>query len=179
MRYVRPYWLLAIAVLALIIISGLTDLLTPWPLKVLVDYALGDHPVPRWLTVFIRSPAERTTLLAVAVVSGLVIALLNNSLSVLNEYLQTRLEQRMILDFRSDLFQHAQRLSLAFHDQKRSGMLVYAINGQGDAVAGMIMIIPALGQSLITLVGMFWILLLIDWGLALLAMAVVPFMFFS
>jgi ABC-type multidrug transport system fused ATPase/permease subunit len=113
------------------------------------------------------------------VVAGLAIALLDNGLAVLSNYVQTRLEQRVVLDFRSDLFQHAQRLSLAFHDQKRSGMLIYAINGQGDAVAGMIMIIPALGQSLITLIGMFWILLLIDWTLAILAMAIVPFMFYS
>jgi ABC-type multidrug transport system fused ATPase/permease subunit len=166
-------------VLALIVVSGLTDLLGPWPIKVLVDYALGDHPVPSWLVAVIGSRAERTTLLAVAVAAGLAIALLNNTLAVLNEYLQTRLEQRIVLDFRSDLFQHAQRLSLAFHDQKRSGMLIYAINGQGDAVAGLIMVVPALGQSLITLVGMSIILVRIDWGLALLAMAVVPFMFFS
>jgi len=85
----------------------------------------------------------------------------------------------MVLDFRSELFQHAQRLSLAFHDQKRSGMLIYAINGQGDAVAALVMVIPSLGQSLITLVGMCWILFRIDWLLALLAMAVTPFMFFS
>ena len=85
----------------------------------------------------------------------------------------------MVLDLRSDVFQHAQRLSLAFHDQRRSGMLIYAINSQGDAVAGMIMIVPALGQSLITLLGMLWILLLMDWQMALLAMAVVPFMYYS
>jgi ATP-binding cassette, subfamily B, bacterial len=58
-------------------------------------------------------------------------------------------------------------------------MLIYAINGQGDAVAGMIMVVPALGQSLITLVGMFWILLAMDWTVAALAMAVAPFMFYS
>jgi ATP-binding cassette, subfamily B, bacterial len=179
LRYLRPHWLLATPVLILIVVSGLTDLLGPWPIKVLVDYALGDHQVPSWLAAVVGSQAERTTLLAVAVAAGLAIALLNNTLAVLNEYLQTRLEQRIVLDFRSDLFQHAQRLSLAFHDQKRSGMLIYAINGQGDAVAGLIMVIPALGQSLITLVGMSVILVRIDWGLALLAMAVVPFMFFS
>lgn len=176
--YLRPYWLLATCVLALIVVSGLTDLLTPWPLQLLVDHALGDHPAPPWLTALIGS-ADRKSLLLVAVLSGLAVTLLHNALAVLSNYVQTRMEQRVVLDFRSDLFQHAQRLSLAFHDQKRSGMLIYAINGQGDAVAGMIMIVPALGQSLITLVGMFWILLLIDWSLALLAMAVVPFMFYS
>lgn len=179
LKYLRPYWLLAGIVVVLIVVSGLTDLLAPWPLKVLVDHALGDHPAPAWLAFLVGSATDRQSLLVVAVVSGLAVALLHNGLAVLNNYVQTRLEQRVVLDFRSDLFQHAQRLSLAFHDQKRSGMLIYAINGQGDAVAGMIMVVPALAQSLITLIGMFWILLLIDWTLALLAMAVVPFMFYS
>jgi ABC-type multidrug transport system fused ATPase/permease subunit len=153
--------------------------LVPWPLKVLVDYALGGHRAPGWLQSMVGQGASRMTLVWFSVACGLAIALLTNGLSVLNEYVQTRLEQRMVLDFRSDLFQHAQRLSLAFHDQKRSGMLIYAINGQGDAVAALVMVIPALGQSLITLIGMCWILIRIDWGLALLAMAVTPFMFFS
>jgi ATP-binding cassette, subfamily B, bacterial len=179
LRYVRPYWLLATVVCGLIVVSGLADLLVPWPLKILVDYALGGHSAPGWLEAVAGKGASRMMLVGCAVAGGLAIALLTNCLSVFNEFFQTRLEQRMVLDFRSDLFQHAQRLSLAFHDQKRSGMLIYAINGQGDAVAGLIMVIPALGQSLITLIGMCWILVRIDWGLALLAMAVTPFMFFS
>jgi ABC-type multidrug transport system fused ATPase/permease subunit len=177
-RYVLPYRWWAAAVLLLIVASGLADLLAPWPLKVLVDHALGDHPLPAWLETFV-GPADRHRLLWIAVFAGLGVALLHNALAVVGDYVQTRLEQRMVLDFRSDLFQHAQRLSLAFHDQKRSGMLIYAINGQGDAVAGMIMVVPAIGQSLITLLGMFWILLAMDWAIAVLSMAVAPFMYYS
>jgi ATP-binding cassette subfamily B protein len=166
-------------VVALIVVSGLADLLVPWPMSILLDYALGSHPVPPWLAAITGKDAQRGTLVLMCVVGGLGVALLTNGLSVINEYVQTRLEQRMVLDFRSELFQHAQRLSLAFHDQKRSGMLIYAINGQGDAVAALVMVIPSLGQSVITLIGMCWILFRIDWLLALLAMAVTPFMFFS
>jgi len=166
-------------VVALIVVSGLAELLVPLPMKVLLDYVLGSLPVPPWLAAITGKDVQRVTLVSVCVVGGLSIALLTNGLSVINEYMQTRLEQRMVLDFRSELFQHAQRLSLAFHDQKRSGMLIYAINGQGDAVAALVMVIPSLGQSLITLIGMCWILFRFDWLLALLAMAVTPFMFFS
>jgi ATP-binding cassette, subfamily B, bacterial len=179
MHYLRPYWLLATAVTTFMIVAGLTELLAPWPLKVLIDHALGDHPRPGWLTFIVGSTIDRRSLLLIAIFAGLGVALLHNGLVVLVNYLQTRLDQRMALDFRSDLFQHAQRLSLAFHDQKRSAALVYAINNQGDAVSGIVMIVPAVGQSLITLIGMFWILMLIDWSLALLSLAVIPFMFYS
>jgi ATP-binding cassette, subfamily B, bacterial len=179
LRYLRPYWLMAVFAVALIVVAGMWDLLGPWPLKVLVDHALGDVPAPGWVTAITGAAPSRHAVMVLAVVAGLTVVLVDNALTVLNNYIQTRLEQRMVLDLRSDVFQHAQRLSLAFHDQRRSGMLIYAINSQGDAVAGMIMIVPALGQSLITLLGMLWILLLMDWRMALLAMAVVPFMYYS
>jgi len=34
-------------------------------------------------------------------------------------------------------------------------MLIYAINFQADSVAGVVMVVPGLAQSLITLLGMF------------------------
>src|SRR4030095_10691219 len=110
--------------------------------------------------------------------AGFLVTLLLHFLNVLSNYVNTKLEQRMVLDFRSDLFEHAQRLSLAFHDRRRSGSLIFAINFQGDAAASLMMTIPALGQSIITLVGMFWISLHIDRRLALLSMLVVPFLYY-
>src|SRR5207244_1652144 len=82
-------------------------------------------------------------------------------------------------DFRSDLFEHAQRLSLTFHDQKRSGMLIYAINAQADAAARLVMAIPPLAQSVLTLVGMLWVTYLIHPTLAAISLAVLPFLFLS
>ena len=42
----------------------------------------------------------------------------------------------MVLDLRSDMFRHAQRLSLAFHDRTRTGQLMFEINNQASAVGG-------------------------------------------
>ena len=47
--YLRPYRRLAAVLVALIVLSGAAELLAPWPLKILVDNALGDHPLPEWL----------------------------------------------------------------------------------------------------------------------------------
>ena len=178
-RYLRPYRLLTVVLGVLIVLAGLADLLAPWPLKVLVDNVLGNEQLPPMLASLLGRSGDRTPLLIFAVVAGLAVALLHNALGVLNNYVQTTLEQRMVLDFRSDLFQHAQRLSLAYHDQRRSGMLIYAINFQGDAIAGLVMTVPALLQSFITLGGMFWIVLKMDRVLALLSCLVIPFLFYS
>jgi ABC-type multidrug transport system fused ATPase/permease subunit len=178
--YLRPYWRLAAVSALLIVLGGLISLLAPWALKIVVDHGLGRQPLPAWLAhvagPFASTPAR---LIAAAVIFGFLIAFLGDLLTVLNSYINTRIEQNMVLDFRSDLFEHAQRLSLAFHDQRRSGMLIYGINFQADAAARLVMAIPPLAQSLITLVGMFWIVFRMDWRLALLSLTVVPFLYYS
>ena len=123
--------------------------------------------------------ANRSLLLVLSVAAGLLFTLLCQGLSVLDNYVNTKIDQNMVLDFRSDLFQHAQRLSMTFHDQRRSGQLIYAINFQADAAARLVMTIPPLVQSLLTLLGMFWISFLIDAKLALLSLTVVPFLYCS
>jgi ABC-type multidrug transport system fused ATPase/permease subunit len=58
-------------------------------------------------------------------------------------------------------------------------MLIYMINYQCGAGPGLIMAVPPLAQSALTLAGMFWITLLMDARLALLSMAVVPLLYLS
>ncbi|HMF17673.1 MAG TPA: ABC transporter ATP-binding protein [Gemmataceae bacterium] len=178
LHYLKPYWRLALVSALLIIVGALVGLLAPWPLQILFDNVLGGRPLPGFLDFFLGN-LNPIGLMLFVVISGVVLTLLHNGLTVLDNYVNTRMDQSMVLDFRSDLFRHAQRLSLSFHDQRRSGMLIYAINSQADAAARLVMAIPSLAQSLLTLIGMFWILLLIDWQLALLSLTVVPFLYYS
>ena len=133
-HYLRPYWKLAAISAALIFVSALFGLLGPWPLKILIDSVMEGHPLPAAL-VWVPGPltSNRFPLLVFTVLAGLAITIANNALTVLDNYVNTGLDQKIALDFRSDLFEHAQRLSLAFHDNRRSGKLIYAINNQGDA----------------------------------------------
>ena len=180
LHYLRPYSRLATLSAVLIVVGALVGLLAPWPLKIVNDHVLGNAPLPptlqRLLGPLAGSPA---TLMLTAVLAGFGITLLVNALSVFDSFINTRTEQNMVLDFRSDLFEHAQRLSMAFHDQRRAGGLIYAINFQADGAARLVMAVPPLAQSAITLVGMFWIVFHIDRGLALLSLTVVPFLYYS
>jgi ABC-type multidrug transport system fused ATPase/permease subunit len=164
----------------LTILASLAALLTPWPLQIVVDHVLEKHPVSAALSRVLGSMAQGPmALLVAAVVASLLIALGMNSLHVLTNYVNTKIDQYITLDFRSQLFLHAQRMSLAFHDRRRSGMLIYMINNQGDAPAGLIMTLPMLAESALTLMGMFWISLRMDWELALVSLTVVPFLYYS
>src|SRR5260221_6973465 len=70
-------------------------------------------------------------------------------------------------------------MSLAYHERRRSGMMNYLNNSQGDAPAGLILTIPMLAESALTLIGMFWISFQMDWELSLVSLAVVPFLYYS
>jgi ABC-type multidrug transport system fused ATPase/permease subunit len=177
--YVKPYWRLAVATALFVVLASLISLLLPWPLGWLVNMLEG-KPLPAALTRTAKWFSEsRWGLAALLVGLGFLLTLIENVLNVLNNYVHTNLEQKMVLDFRSELFQHAQRMSLAFHDQKRSGMLIYAVNFQADSAAGLVMALLPLAQSFLTLVGMFVVLAMMDWKLALLSLTVVPLLYYS
>src|SRR5206468_3684632 len=89
------------------------------------------------------------------------------------------LDQSMVLDLRSDMFRHVQRLSPSFHDVKRTGQLMFEINSQASAVGAITVAFPPLIQSVVTLAGMFVIVLRIEPMLALLSLTVVPFVYSS
>jgi ATP-binding cassette subfamily B protein len=179
LRYVRPYWPVAIGSVAGTVLTVGVGLLMPWPMKILVDSVLGDEPLPSLVRSVGPLVPDKPTMLVLAVTAGLVIALTLGILNVLTTYLNTKLEIAMMLDFRSDLFQQAQRLSMAFHDQRRSGMVIYIINSMTGAATSLVMTILPLAQNVLTLVGMFWISYRLNPILALLSLSVVPLLYYS
>jgi ABC-type multidrug transport system fused ATPase/permease subunit len=91
----------------------------------------------------------------------------------------TKLKLKITLDFRGELFRHAQRLSLSFHDKTYSGKIVYLLNNQSNAVAGLILTIPSLAQAVLTFIGMFVVMVVIDELLAFTSLVVIPFLMYS
>jgi ATP-binding cassette subfamily B protein len=180
LAYVRPYPHLALGTLLFTLFDAAASLLAPWPLKFLFDSVLGGEPLPPFLAAVLGPlAADRYALLIIFAGAGLATALLDNGMTVISSYVRTALEQRMALDFRSDLFRHAERLPLTFHEQQRGGGMIYAINFQADAATGLAMAIPPLLQSLLTLVGMLYIAFLIEPQLAVISLAVVPILVYA
>jgi ABC-type multidrug transport system fused ATPase/permease subunit len=179
-RYLQPYRSLGAVSLVLIVLQSLASLLGPWPLKILIDNVLGQHPLPSSLTPLLGSPTQdRFPLLVFAVVAGVGVVAFQNLLTVVSNYVHTKLKLGIVLDFRSHIFEHSQRLSMAYHDQRRSGSLIYAINNLGESLPNITMAFPSLAQSVLTLVGIFWIVLQINQVLALLSLTIVPLLYYS
>jgi ATP-binding cassette subfamily B protein len=84
----------------------------------------------------------------------------------------------LVQNFRTQLFRHVQRLSLAYHDATGTSDSTYRI--QYDAMATQTIaidgVIPFIGAAF-TLAGMIYVTARIDWQLALVALAVSPVLF--
>lgn len=170
----RPYWLHLACILVLDFAAVPLALLAPVPLKIAIDSAIGDHPLPWPLTAIGAPPGPQAALLsAVALVLG--IALLTEAQKYLTWMLQAYTGERLVLEFRAALFGHVQRLSLAYHDTRGTADSIYRV--QYDAPA--IQWIAAYGVSPfltagMTLVGMIVVTARLDGALALVALAVLP-----
>ncbi len=175
--YARPHLRLLSLSAVLMVAAVVASIGAPWPLALLVDSALGHRPAPGWLqAVHVDTPAR---LVGVAVLAGIVLVLASSGLTVLDEYVNTRISQKMTLAYRSDLFRHALRLPLSYHDNTRRGGLMFVINHQSAAMGEITVSLLPLVQNALTVVGMFYVAFRLEPTLALLSLTVVPFVYAS
>jgi ABC-type multidrug transport system fused ATPase/permease subunit len=85
----------------------------------------------------------------------------------------------MVLGLRSKLFAHCEKLSLTFHDERQTGMLMSLINLQAAAVGSIVMAFPPMIESFLMLIGMLIIALMIDWQVTLVSMVAVPMIYWA
>ncbi len=170
-RYLWPYRVtFAIALVQVIVISA-CEILKPWPLKVVIDHVLGGKP-PTWP---FAASYDKEILLILSCIGLVLIYLLLGGLSIVNNYTTIRIGQRMVNDFRSDLYGHLQRLSLAFHSRSQVGDLLYRVTSDTYSIQAITMngVFPVVTATAF-LVMMFVVMVRLDWLLTLLALAICP-----
>jgi ATP-binding cassette subfamily B protein len=161
-----------------VLVTGL-ELLIPWPLKLLVDSVLRDGPWPAVFPALVPGlPAlPKFVLIVIIVLAGLVLRFVISALGVLGSYVFTATRLGIVLGLRSDLFQHFQRLSLTFHENRRGGDLIYRVSSDAYGIDDVVSSVFPLVTAGLTLAGMFWITFHLDWTIALLALLVAPFFY--
>src|SRR2546426_1589927 len=171
-----PYGGLFVAAIAEVLAIGFLELAKPWPLKVIVDNVLGGRPLDwPW-----AGALGARGLLAAACGALVAVYALLGALGVSSNYATISVGQRMVNDFRSELYAHLQRLSLAFHSRRQVGDLLYRLTADTFAIQTLTMngFFPVL-TSVVLLVGMLAVMLRLDWVLTVIALAIVPLLFLS
>jgi ATP-binding cassette subfamily B protein len=181
LSYAAPYRGRIGLYLGLSLSIAVLELLAPWPMKVIIDSVVGSEPLPGILHRLLpESPnAYKFTLLALALAGGLGLKLIASALMIQAARVGIDVRQRMLLALKSDLFHHLQRQSFAFHDSRRLGDSVFRINNDAHGVDSFVSNLLQLVTAAITLIGMFWIVVSLDWQLAILSALVAPFLYWS
>ena len=179
LELIRPYrgWLVLVFIAMLVEIA--MSLAAPWPLKLVLDDALGNHRLPDWLAWAHNYGIGRHTL-GVALFAGLatlVIAIISAVATYIDNYYTTSIGQWVANDLRIRIYEHLHRLSLRFYDTAKTGALMSTITSdvatvQSFASSSTLGIVVDLMTIVFMLGLMFWL----DWDFTLIAIGVTPFL---
>src|SRR5437588_5948308 len=100
-----PHWLTLTLAFIAVIGESITDLLEPWPLKIVFDYVFGSKNMPGWLAEFVSFVGtDKLSILNFAVIAVIVIAIFGGVSSYIEKYLTTSVGQRVMHDLRLVLY---------------------------------------------------------------------------
>src|SRR5271166_3770132 len=175
LTYLRPYRVEVTVAITAIILKSFADVLGPYLVKVAVDRYLAPVPGSRagmwsWL-----SPRPIT---GIAQISSIYFGLLLFTfvLEFLQTYFMQWTGQKVMFDLRSQIFRHLQRMHVAFYDKNPVGRLVTRVTTDVDALNEMFTSgVVSIFEDLFVLLGILGIMLCMNWKLALITFAVLPF----
>jgi ATP-binding cassette, subfamily B, bacterial len=177
---VRPHWKTLTIALVAMLGEAVTDILEPWPIKIVVDNLQQSHKLPGRLGGVITGlfGQNHYAVLNFAVAAVAVIAIVGAVSSYFEKYLTTSVSQWVGHDLRRTLYQHIQWLSLAEHDESRTGDLITRVTSDIEVVQDFInSALLGILVNVITLVGMVGVMFYLNWRFTLIALSVSPVLF--
>ncbi|MGA9773568.1 MAG: ABC transporter ATP-binding protein [Blastocatellia bacterium] len=162
------------------LVLAMVDLVKPWPLKIIFDNILLEKPLPDYLS-FLRGIIDSDKSLAIILISSSII--LFSLFKSFSGYFQlattSRIGYRLAHSLRRELFLHIQRLSMSFHNRSRRGdLLTKVTNDTNDLREVFTDFGLAFISEMLSLAGMFAVMLALNWKLSLVVLATFPVLLF-
>ncbi len=180
LRQAKPYWPHIAGIFLLGLLATPLMLLAPLPLKIAVDSVVGSSPLPGFMEPVTPDWLSDSTIRLLGLAAGLqvVVVLFSQLHELCGHVLRARAGEGMMLEFRSALFRHVQRLSLLFHDTRGTADSLYRIQYDAPAIRDItVNSIISLLSAAVMLVATLVVITRLDWQLALVALVVCPFLF--
>jgi len=156
----KPYRGRLGAVLLLIVISAGVSIYQPFLLRKALDVGIFKHD---------------ETVLTDTVLAMIGIAIFTNSASVWQTYMSNVVGQRVMHDLRASVYQHLQKMSLAFFTRTRTGEVQSRI---GNDIGGLDSVVTTtattIAQNATTVIASLVAMCLLDWRLAIISLVFVP-----
>jgi ABC-type multidrug transport system fused ATPase/permease subunit len=161
-RLTVPYRARTTLAVVSLVAATLTALVPPFLAKLAIDDGIS------------KGDLDALTLIVVLfVVAGLA----NLLTSMAQTYFTGWTGERILADLRNKLFRHLQRLSLGYYERNRAGVVISRLTNDVEALDQLVTDgVTSLFQNTLLLVGTAVILFVLDWRLALAALAVFPLM---
>lgn len=155
-----PYRAPMLGVVAIIVVSALLGLASPFILRALIDRAI---------------PQRDVHLLVVLVSAMLVITVVTQMLGVVQTYASTRIGQRVMHKLRTRLFTHLQRLPLGFFTRTRGGEVSSRITNDVNAMQSVVTdTATSIATNVTTTIGVAVAMVALSWRLSLISLVILP-----
>ena len=145
-KFARPYRWMIFGFVTVIVIEALLALVPPLLFKRIIDNAIANH--------------DRVE---VNVLAGIIVAsaLLTGALSFVERWWSSRIGEGLIYDLRVEVFDHVQRMPIAFFTRTQTGALISRMNndviGAQQAVTGTLgSVVSNVVMLITTLIAMGW-----------------------
>ncbi|WP_327035861.1 ABC transporter ATP-binding protein [Micromonospora ureilytica] len=159
-RLFNPHRPALAAVTAIIVVSSIIAMATPFLLRAVIDRAL---------------PQGDVTLLVWLVLGMVAVAAVTSALGVVQTWISTQVGQRVMHRLRTDVFSHLQRQSLGFFTRTRTGEVQSRItNDIGGMQSVVTSTATAVAANLTTVVATAVAMVALSWQLSLVSLVVLP-----
>jgi ATP-binding cassette subfamily B protein len=155
-----PYRARLAAVMGLIVFASGLGIISPFLLRAVLDTALPDR---------------NGTLLTELVLGMIGISIATAAITVWQTYISNVVGQRVMHDLRAAVYQHLQRMSLAFFTRTRTGEVQSRIaNDIGGIDSVVTTTATSIAQNVTTVIATLVAMVILDWRLAALSLIFVP-----
>ncbi|WP_204945823.1 ABC transporter ATP-binding protein [Micromonospora luteifusca] len=159
-RLFTPHRPALAAVTAIIVLSSIIAMATPFLLRTVIDRAL---------------PQADVTLLVWLVLGMVAVAAVTSALGVVQTWISTQVGQQVMHRLRTDVFSHLQRQSLGFFTRTRTGEVQSRItNDIGGMQSVVTSTATAVASNLTTVVATAVAMVALSWQLSLVSLVVLP-----
>jgi ABC-type multidrug transport system fused ATPase/permease subunit len=178
-QQIRPYKKWVFVILGAMLIEALMGIASPWPLKIAIDNVIGSQPLPHWLH-WVDTTLIGKSKMALALATALlliVITVIGAVAGYVNSFYTESVGQYVANDTRLKIYHHLQRLSLGYYDTHQVGKILSTLTTDVSTMQDFVStsLLTILVDSL-TIVGILSLMFYINWGFALVAIAVTPFL---
>ena len=178
--YLRPYkWQVVVALISIVLKAG-ADVLGPFLTKTAIDKYLSSASAHNHSVLDRFLSAQPLVGIAQLGVAYLLLLLVSFGLEYTQTYLMLWTGQKVMFDFRSQIFRHLQHMHIGFFDRNPVGRLVTRVTTDVDALNEMFTSgVVAIFEDIFVLAGIVLIMLGMNWWLALITFAVLPLIFWA